>query len=387
MSDEFRQRLQSVDATMLTPLVCQALANNALRIDEWQLTPLQKGGGQVIGGVLGIFRFGGRAFDRHTGTSLPWSLILKAFSGTSSGSVDMSTWNYWKREPLVYQSGLLEALPGGLTAPRCYAVHTYPPQEFWVWMEDIQESNSDWTLERFGLAAQDLGRFNGAYLAGYPLPTAHPWMTWGRTKQWCAITAPLAERIHNYRDTPIVKRLLPGRSFERTLELWAGHSQLLTGFERLPVCFCHHDAFHRNLLARPGSQELVAIDWSISGFGRVGEEVGITTAVSLSWLGMSAGKARELDQAVFSGYVEGLRAVGWQGDARLARLGYAVNAFLLTGITWMLFWCESLQEAEGRSELEAIMGASVDVAIDQWAEVQPFLLDLGEEAYQLIATM
>lgn len=162
---------------------------------------------------------------------------------------------------------------------------------------------------------------------------------------------------------------------------------MLTGFERLPVCFCHHDAFHRNLLARPGSQELVAIDWSLSGFGRVGEEAGITTAVSLSWLGMSAGKARELDQVVFSGYVEGLRAVGWQGDARLARLGYAVNAFLVMGIAWMLFWYERIQEAEGRSELEAIMGASVDVVIDQWAEVQPFLLDLGEEAYQLIATI
>ena len=56
-------------------------------------------------------------------------------------------------------------------------------------------------------------------------------------------------------------------------------------------------------------------------------------------------------------------------------------------ITWMFFWCEFLQAPESHSALEAMMGAPLDVVFDQWAEAQPFLLDLGDEAYQLISTM
>jgi hypothetical protein len=53
---------------------------------------------------------------------VPWSLILKV-SQAALGSPDpTSTW-YWKREALVYQSGFLEQLTGGLVAARCYAVH------------------------------------------------------------------------------------------------------------------------------------------------------------------------------------------------------------------------------------------------------------------------
>lgn len=153
---------------------------------------------------------------------------------------------------------------------------------------------------------------------------------------------------------------------------------------KLPITFCHHDAFRRNLLARDHRSGTVAIDWSLVGFGRVGEEIGVTTTVSLSCMEVTASQARELDQVVFTGYVEGLRDVGWQGDVRQVRLGYTANAFLLKGAASMLIWLEILQNPEEQRNIESLIGRSFDDILHQWAELQPLLLDFAEEAYQLV---
>ena len=42
------------------------------------------------------------------------------------GETDPGAWDYPAREGLSYGLGLLAALPGGLTAPRCLAVETQP---------------------------------------------------------------------------------------------------------------------------------------------------------------------------------------------------------------------------------------------------------------------
>lgn len=288
---------------------------------------------------------------------------------------------------LAYQSGLLANLPGSLSAPRCYGIAEYPGEEFWIWLEDIQQPADEWTLERHSLAARHLGQFNGAYLAGYPLPEAQPWLTWGRTREWLSEVRPYIERSHQYTETRLGRRLFLGNSFERTLDLWANHEHLLRAFEQLPVCFCHHYAFRRNLLPRQteaGASETVAIDWSITGYGRVGEEIGVTTAVNLTFMEVASNHAKELDQAIFAGYVDGLHDAGWQGDVRLARLGYAINASLVFGTASIIYHLENLQKPDSVIQEETVLGHRLDDIIDQWAAVQPFFLDLGEEACKLM---
>jgi hypothetical protein len=128
----------------------------------------------------------------------------------------------------------------------------------------------------------------------------------------------------------------------------------------------------------------VAIDWSMVGYGGVGEEVGITTAVGLSWLEVSGDQARELDRIVFEAYVDGLRAAGWQGDVRLARLGYTITASLVTGVAWAMFMgALAFSTDDGVRSIEAAIGHQLDDILEQWAMVQPFLLDLGDEALRL----
>jgi hypothetical protein len=159
-------RLQAINQATLTPLVRQALGDEALAVTSWAHQPVYGGSGFFAH----IYRFAGSA---QAGEQVaPWSLILK-ISQAALGSPDPpSTW-YWKREALVYQSGFLEQLAGGLVAPRCYAVHEPAEGEAWIWLEDLHDAvGPQWPLERYELAARHLGYFNGRYLAQQPAPTA-----------------------------------------------------------------------------------------------------------------------------------------------------------------------------------------------------------------------
>lgn len=177
MTDEFVSRLNAVDQMTLTPLVRNALENDAAKVVDWNYQAIPGSLGQAGGQTYGVYRFEGTAqiLDKRA----PWSLILKAIGSSSIGKQEPSDWSYWKREALVFQSGLLNDLSGDLVAPRCFGVDEYPGQEFWIWLENIPERDASWSLERYGLAARHLGQFNGPYFMGQPLPAA-PWLSTGR---------------------------------------------------------------------------------------------------------------------------------------------------------------------------------------------------------------
>jgi len=49
----------------------------------------------------------------------PWSAVLKVVA-PAAGQDDPADGLYWRREALLYGSGLLDDLPGRVCAPRCY---------------------------------------------------------------------------------------------------------------------------------------------------------------------------------------------------------------------------------------------------------------------------
>jgi hypothetical protein len=156
--EEQPHRLQAINQTTLTPLVRQALGNDTLVVTTWTYQPIYGGAGLFAH----IYRVAGTA--QVEDQLVPWSLILKVSQAALGSSDPTSTW-YWKREALVYQSGFLAQLAGGLVASRCYAVHEPTEGEVWVWLEELQDADGPhWSLERYGLAARHLGVFNGRYL-------------------------------------------------------------------------------------------------------------------------------------------------------------------------------------------------------------------------------
>src|SRR6266702_2893665 len=123
----------------------------------------------------GVYHLTGSGRDQER--EVEWSLVLKVLSLTSEGSNPATSSEthvlYWKREALVYQSDLLDDLPGGVRGPRCYGIVEHADSSVWLWLEDVKEIYGPrWPLEQCARAAQSLGQMNGAYLAGRPLPAS-----------------------------------------------------------------------------------------------------------------------------------------------------------------------------------------------------------------------
>jgi hypothetical protein len=344
---------------------------------------------QMQGGSYGIYRFRGQA--RVKREVLTWSLILKAMgpevlAASGVATADPSDADYWKREILIFQSGLLADLPEGLVAVRCFGVFEYPGQEFWLWLEDVEDTV--WSWEDYGLAARHVGQFNGAYLSGRPVPQA-TWLSTGRVRRWLAQGEAGIADIQRLSRYPFNRSWLGSDGVTRILHLWTEQARLLAALDRLPRTFCHHDAFRRNLMIRrngAGQAETVAIDWAKAGTGAIGEEMATLVTMSVVFLELEADQLQELEAIVLTGYLAGLREAGWQGDPQLVRFGYAATAAIsfglgLAGIILTRFttveWIPTLEEIAGRPIV-------IDALLSERAIMQRHLLDLGDEALALL---
>lgn len=383
MTLEFAQRLDAIDPTVLTPLVRRALNQEDVEIIDWQMQPLSGGFSFEGGEIFGVYRFHGSAYVQ--GERKSWSLILKATGAHLQGSHDPAAWNYWKREVLVYQSGLLTQLPGDLAAPRCFDIVEYAGEEFWIWLEEIVETgDGDWPIQRYGLAARALGSFNGAYIDA---PLELPWLSSSQLPIYLARAEAGIDELPRLRHHPMLGELLPGNSVQRMLRLWHERTRLLALLDRLPRTLCHHDAFRRNLFARiglDGRDETVAIDWARMGMGVIGEELEPLFANSLRFFTVELGRIAEMDATIFAGYVDGLRAAGWQGDARLARFGFVATAALTVAVAdpaiKLPMVARRIAALAPGEEPPRLLGPGPV----QYVAVQNHLLDLGDEALALL---
>ena len=374
-------------------IVAQIIGDARIESLDWCVRTMTNGADGAHVGGSGVFCVSGTA--HVAGRQRPWSAVLKALGGANAAGKeftdDPAAWNYWKREILAFESGLLADLSGDLVAPRCYGITGRPHDEWHLWLEQIEETVPQWSLERHGLAARHLGQFNGSSLVRGHVQPMTPWLSRGRLHAWMVSAETLFARLEQYAASATARVWLSAQSMQRMRRMLRSHQALLAQLDRLPFCLCHHDAFRRNLLARDDAQgraQTVAVDWAMFGYGGVGEEIGITAALALAWLEVDGALARDLDRFIFDSYVEGLADAGWHGDLRLVRFGYAATASLAIGVGWAtLMGGRALQSEDGRRAVETRIGADLKVVLEQWALVQPFLLDLGEEALDLMSSL
>ena len=105
-----------------------------------------------------LARHSGRVDDTHT----IWLSRAGEVVPTWVDDLPPTEFSYWQREPLLYRSGLLDDLPGGVAAAHCYAVDEVAPKVFWLWLEDVADADGGtWTLSRYTEVARHLGQFNG----------------------------------------------------------------------------------------------------------------------------------------------------------------------------------------------------------------------------------
>jgi hypothetical protein len=364
-----------LDRAALTGPVRSVLGSDSAEIDAWGHDLLYGGLGVVIG-MSAVYRVAGTAHDG--GATRPWSLVLKILRDPTYGSAlgEAST-DGWDREVQVYRSGLLNDLPEGLVAPRCYRLEERPGA-VWLWLEDVSEEvGLRWSIARFALAARHLGRLNGLYLAERPLPD-EPWLLCGLLRSRATGVTGFWDAFARVRDEPLARRTWPGDLGDRARRLWDDRDRVMEGLDRLPQTFVHGDTDRRNLFARrsaSGVEETVAIDWALSGVAPVGAELTVLVNSSVLWArGVGPGDLGELAERCLAEYVAGLEDAGWRGDPRLAEVGFAATAALRYGPLLGAVELIEMSPAQ-RAAVERTMGGSIEEFADRWAAVQHFTLD------------
>jgi hypothetical protein len=376
-----RERVAEVVKGRLPEIVRAALGEPAMAPGAWDAVPLL-GGANAFNAARSLFLLRGMA--RADAAERPWNIILKGFAPVA-GRDDPAHFDYWKREWLLYASELLDSLPAGLRAPRCYGADERRDGSVWLWLEYVQEDGPRaWPLARWALAARHLGQFNGAYLVNRALPTA-PWLVGGRLRGWVERHRPLVARIAAAPDNPAIRRWWPQPIVDAILRLWGERDVLCSALEHLPQAFGHGDAIRRNLLARratDGTEESVGIDWEFAGRYAAGEEAGQTLSVASAFYDLDPADLPALDEALFAGYLAGLRDAGWRGDPRPVRFAYAAHAALRNAFNAV---GTSVPDEAGRAAARQNYGHSWDELAERRAAIRPFLLARADEARELLA--
>lgn len=362
-----------IDRHVLTPVVQRVLGSPVAEVLDWEARPL---GDRFVATSGGLWRVSGSA--HAGGATAAWSVVLKICRDPGAPeNRDPRHPAYWRREFLAYSSGLLDDLPPGVRAARCYGAEERPGGRAWLWLEDLADAHGcPWPLARYGLAARHAGRTNGAYLAGRPLP-GQPWLTEGYPFME-GHRRPI-ERLHEVADHPLVRRGFPDAALaEGVARLWREREVFYGVLRRLPRCLCHLDLFRSNLFAiraEDGRDETVAIDWALVGAAAVGEELAPLVCASVGLAGEHAERVRDLGETAFEGYLAGLRDAGWTGDAGLVRLGYAagVPRYAVAG------GVPAALDPGLIPLVERTLGPFGEL-LDRWVPIHRYILELAEEA-------
>lgn len=377
--------VEGLDEAVLTPVIRRLLEDGAAEVRDWTTEPLAVGSTSAAGvyRLVGTARRGGgRDGEADTVT---WSVVLKQVAaGTDPAASDPTGAAYWRREPLVFVSGLLEGLAGGLTAPKCFGVDERPDGT-WLWLEDVTEAaGAAWPVDRYGLAARHLGQFGGAWLTATP-PVDAPWLTRGLIRGRVERRAGEVGRLVAARHEPGVGRFWPGDQVDRFTWLAARRAVLLDALDRLPQGLQHGDAGRKNLFARrrAGRDETVAIDWSMLGIGALGEDAATLAGSSVVWFQVDTADAAAVEEACLEGYLAGLHDAGWRGDPGEVRLGVTVALALRFAFLALL---EFVVPPEQWSEVAPMWGRPFEEALERVAFVRRWTLAHADKAFTLLET-
>jgi len=367
-------RSEQLNADSLRPIVGRALGCEVDEVIRWDSTLLKgswEGAGNLVARVTGAAVAGGR--------ELGWSIILK-IPRPVRPEVDP-----WQREPLFYGSGVLEDLPGPMSAPRCLGVEHPPGDEPWIWMTDVSgPAGKDWPMARFYRALEHLGEFQGAYLCDSPLPD----YGWFDTSGWLRKHAGEGERrarraIPAARAHPAAAMVFDAGRGRRMLELLGHRGALLDALERLPLTFTHGDLNTSNMIAPDGAEErTVAVDWHFSGSGIVGYDVTTLIGCAAVYQGPVLGRVDRIVAPTVEAYLRGLRRSGWDGDEVLARFGClgGLAVRVTSGIPDLVF--RAIDEGH---PLQIHDPQRLEEMMAHYARSLDYLLELAAEADALAA--
>ena len=239
---------------------------------------------------------------------------------------DPSHRNYWKREWLAYSTGMLDALPGELRAPRSYLTTEPTAEEGRIWMEDVEgRPGVEWELDDYDSVAFDLGTTQAAYASGRSILPDHPWLA----RRWLRGWVETLDRTIGALDDDALwaaETQAPMAALrDRVRQLWQAREELLAIVETAPQTLVHCDFWPTNLIAADDGTT-VAIDWSQVGIGAIGQDLDQLTLDPVWMLVLPEADLDDLERHVVPGYVSGLRSSGVDLSEAAVRRWYSAAA-------------------------------------------------------------
>ena len=287
--------------------------------------------------------------------------------------------NYWKREWLAFDSGLLDALPGQLRAPRTALTTEQANGDCWIWMEDVQgRTGSAFEPDDYAKAAFDLGTTQGAFATADRQLPDDDWLSQHWLRGWVTACEPLVNALRDDAELADerLSSLRPLR--ERVLALWDRRDDLLATVEAGPQTLVHCDFWPTNIfLADDGTT--VAVDWSQIGIGAIAQDLDQITLDTV-WMQIRPNESLDLlDELIVPAYAEGLRASGLHRDVSEVRRLYAAAA--AAHYTWMagMQVVRAAQPDFVAGQERRFNRPFVEIVADR-ARVIARALDLGEHA-------
>jgi Phosphotransferase enzyme family len=317
-----------------------------------------------------------------------WAVVLKLVAHCEGGHRNWQSgretdhWYYWKREVLAYQSGLTSSFVGGLRGPRCYLISERPDGSVALWLEDLTplSSATTWPLSRYGLVARHLGRAQGEFLTGSPLP-GDGWLSHGWLRDYLVQRDGDVVLLEDRAawSSPLVRRWLPEELARPLRDLRADQDLFLSVLDRVPATLCHLDLHSANLF---GSNDITAlIDWSFVGSGALGEDPGNLVADSVLDFHVGPERLDDLYVLMYEGYLAGLQDAGWAGRREIVDL--AMSAAIASKYAWI--GPAMLRAALDGSE--SLNGRPIEEAFAWWAPTIPFFLRRAEEVHRLVGIL
>lgn len=365
--------LPTVNLDVLTQVVHSALSNESAEIKNWHIQQIGGGFGNPVS--VGIFRVQGIARDNVSEKA--WSVILKILQSPDNlgikdmgGGEDATHWNYWQREPQVYQSDFLHNLPEGLAAPKFYAVETLPGNIARLWLEEIQDIHKGaWSLQRYSLTARHLGRLNGFYSSKSSYPE-YPWLGRDINRQWLQMM-PINDVPW---DHPLLLSRFPDPDNNPFVQLLLQHQRFLDKLDSLPIALSHGDTYPTNFMSTIdiyGNEQTVALDWALLGLQPLGADLGQFALGTIN--NLNGSHPEEIIEPLFKAYFLGLQDEGCNLDAQLVRYGFAVSASLRVGLFQLYLLLQSIEEGSAEEDTNEFAKAP-----------DPFETLMARKAFQLL---
>ncbi|MDR9854229.1 phosphotransferase [Paenibacillus sp. VCA1] len=298
-------------------------------LSQWDCEPIGPKNRNFV--TDGVYRVSGKYVIG--GAVHEWTAILKIVLADPNRD-DPAHYNYWRREVLAYESGLLKSLPASFRAPECYAIDEQDDGSVWLWLEDIPHESKRWERGDYAFAAAKLGEFHAAYVLGQPLPD-FSWIN----RHWMRSWIHECKKYRQVHQESIAKHpAVSSNGLTSVIDRFAVLETLipewLAALERLPRTFSHQDYYESNILLTPdGLHEgsLALIDWQFASISGVGEDLGRFFGLSVSRGQVPLESYRDDLELFISSYISGLKGAGWRGDEALPRFG-CLAAFALRAV-------------------------------------------------------